>query len=131
MRGRGRLAAPHSQGPLWPRLDMPQLNTPPLGHTKSRSSDGPNESRNANSSLIFMLVKRAAFCVPTWIAAFAIVAPPAPASFGLQSFESKILNEDGSPAVQAGSHPFAVTTSFKFNRREGGAGPIPEGAVEA
>ena len=38
------------------------------------------------------------------------VAPP----FGISSFDASITNQDGSVDTQAGSHPFAVTTSFSF-----------------
>ena len=59
--------------------------------------------------------------------------PVARASFGFQanSFESTMLNEDNSPDTQAGSHPFAVTTRFKFNMKPGLSGwPIPDEDVK-
>lgn len=37
---------------------------------------------------------------------------PAQADFGFEEFESGFLNQDGSSAVEAGSHPFAQVTSF-------------------
>ena len=48
-----------------------------------------------------------------------ISAAPAGATFGFQahSFESTLLDEAESPDLQAGSHPFAMTTSFAFNMR--------------
>ncbi len=57
----------------------------------------------------------------------------ASASFGFQShsFESLLSNADGSPDVQAGSHPFAVTTGFKFNTKIGATGgPVPDEDVK-
>jgi hypothetical protein len=36
-------------------------------------------------------------------------------TFGVEAFESKVVNRDGSPAVQAGSHPYAMTTAITFN----------------
>jgi hypothetical protein len=56
-----------------------------------------------------------------------VLALPAHASFGLQSgsFENTLINEDGSPAVQAGSHPFAMVTAFAFNRKSGNV--VPDG----
>ncbi len=53
-------------------------------------------------------------------------AAPAGASFGLREFELAFTNEDGSPATQAGSHPFAVTTSFNVNTKLVGAEEVPD-----
>jgi hypothetical protein len=44
--------------------------------------------------------------------ATALAASPARAAFGLTDFEVAIQDEDGGAATQAGSHPFAMTTSF-------------------
>jgi hypothetical protein len=51
------------------------------------------------------------------IALTAALAAPlsAQASFGLYGFDVTFANEDGTPATQAGSHPFAFTTSFGIN----------------
>ena len=38
--------------------------------------------------------------------------------FGLQSLEVSAVNQNGSPDVQAGSHPYALTTSFVVNKPE-------------
>ena len=45
-----------------------------------------------------------------------LLAPSAQASFGINSFDATFVNQDGSPDTQAGSHPFAVNTTFAFNR---------------
>jgi hypothetical protein len=52
------------------------------------------------------------------LAALAVLLPAsaAPASFGLEQFDVTFANQDGSPATQAGSHPFQMTTSVYFNR---------------
>jgi hypothetical protein len=55
-----------------------------------------------------------------------VIAAPAGASFGLEKFDVTYTNEDGSPATQAGSHPFQMTTSVYFNRL-GSAGHFPDG----
>jgi hypothetical protein len=47
-----------------------------------------------------------------------LLAGPAVAGFGLQSFGVSAVNKDGSPDVQAGSHPYALTTSFSLNDPE-------------
>jgi hypothetical protein len=43
------------------------------------------------------------------------LAAPASASFGVEKFEVAFTNKDVSPAAQAGSHPFEMTTSVFFN----------------
>jgi hypothetical protein len=74
------------------------------------------------------------FWAPAGVVLGAASTPPASASFDFRagSFESTFLNEDGTPDVQAGSHPFALNTSFKFNTTIGAASaePIPDGSVK-
>jgi hypothetical protein len=48
----------------------------------------------------------------------ALAAPAAQAEFGLHDFDVAYTNEDGTPATQAGSHPFAMTTQFGVNGDE-------------
>lgn len=43
----------------------------------------------------------------------------AQAAFGLDEFDASFAGEDGSPAMAAGSHPFAFTTSLKMNASGG------------
>ena len=57
------------------------------------------------------------------LACFALAAfgaPAAQAEFGINNFDVTFKNENGSPATQAGSHPFALTTSFGVNYSLGG-----------
>jgi hypothetical protein len=63
-------------------------------------------------------------------AALSAVATQARADFGfepgLAGFDGAVTNQDGSTDTQAGSHPFAATTSFSLNRAfspSGQAGP--------
>ncbi len=42
-----------------------------------------------------------------------------PTSFGVSSYELGAFNEDGTPAVQAGAHPFQLTTSLVLNQAAG------------
>ena len=44
---------------------------------------------------------------------------PAQAHFGFVGFENSFANEDGSFDVEAGSHPWEVTTAFKLNTTTG------------
>jgi len=49
-----------------------------------------------------------------------------PAPFAAQSFDGSITNADGSTDTQAGSHPFAITTSFMLSTRLDPSGePVP------
>ena len=41
---------------------------------------------------------------------------PVPAPFGVTSYELGPFNEDGTPATQAGAHPFQLTTTFALNQ---------------
>src|ERR1700761_6326468 len=51
---------------------------------------------------------------------------PAMAAFGLEQFDVTFTNANGSPDTQAGSHPFAMTTTVVFSHR----GPHePDGEV--
>jgi hypothetical protein len=45
-------------------------------------------------------------------------ATPASADFGLSEFDVRFANRDGTPATQAGSHPYKMTTSFLINYSE-------------
>lgn len=44
-----------------------------------------------------------------------IAAAPALADFHIASFSSNVINQDGTPATQAGSHPYESVTSFTFS----------------
>jgi len=48
----------------------------------------------------------------------ALLASPANAEFGLSQISVAFTEADGSPARQAGSHPFAMTTSFSVNSKQ-------------
>ncbi|HET6570634.1 MAG TPA: hypothetical protein VFG58_04000 [Solirubrobacterales bacterium] len=54
------------------------------------------------------------FACVSLLAAFS-GASPARAQYGLNGFDVQFTNQDGTPATQAGSHPYAVTTSFEVN----------------
>jgi len=67
------------------------------------------------------------------IGMFGILGAPAQAlaAFGLETASFKVENQDGSEAIQAGAHPFAVTTQFSVNSFEDPElGLVPEGAVK-
>src|ERR1039458_7288202 len=45
----------------------------------------------------------------------ALAAAPAMAEYGLQRFALSATNENGTPDLQAGSHPYALTNTFLLN----------------
>ncbi|HET6996952.1 MAG TPA: hypothetical protein VFI03_00050 [Solirubrobacterales bacterium] len=59
-------------------------------------------------------------------------AAPAGAAFGLEEFDVAVTNEDGSPATEAGTHPFQMRTSVFFNRLSPSVpdGEFKDGAFE-
>jgi hypothetical protein len=67
----------------------------------------------------------------------AAFAPPARAAFGIEEFNLGFEDGTGAPELQAGSHPFGVTTNLRFHTiptdRYGeppGAQELPEGATK-
>ncbi len=59
------------------------------------------------------------------------LAAPASGAFGFEDQDLTFTNKDGSPAIQAGSHPFAMTTIFHFNTRtDPQLGVIPDGSLK-
>ncbi len=49
-------------------------------------------------------------------------------TFGVERFENTIsMNREGAPATQAGSHPYAMTTTIMFNHHEEEGQPFPDG----
>jgi hypothetical protein len=56
---------------------------------------------------VAILLAAAALCL--------LSAPAALADFGLHSADVTFSNEDGTPATQAGSHPFAMTATLSLN----------------
>ncbi len=63
------------------------------------------------------------------LVALAIGAPSAQAKFGFYGFDVTFTNEDGTAATQAGSHPFAMTTSFGVNFSGEGPAAFTDGRL--
>jgi hypothetical protein len=59
-------------------------------------------------------------------------AVPANAAFGLKDLDVTFIGEHGEPSMQAGSHPFALTTVLDANTRPNPPLPfeVPDGAVK-
>lgn len=70
------------------------------------------------------------------LTALAILAPvlhctPARADFGLSRFDVTFTNRDGSPATQAGSHPYAMTTTVVLNTKvDSKQTVVPDGEIK-
>jgi hypothetical protein len=60
----------------------------------------------------------------------AFAATPAMAEFGLQRFAISARNQNGTPDVQAGSHPYALTTTFLLPEPEWGLRHIKDVRLE-
>jgi hypothetical protein len=76
---------------------------------------------------------RLAVCAATLVAGLAVwlISPglAKAAEFGVTGFESAVTNQSGSPAVQAGEHPYQISTFIKFAQEVGG-GKLPTGSVK-
>ncbi|HEU4393454.1 MAG TPA: hypothetical protein VFR04_07460 [Solirubrobacterales bacterium] len=60
-----------------------------------------------------------------------LLATPACAEFGLKDQALSFTNKDGTAATQAGSHPFAMTTTLDFNTVvDPEQGVVPDGAIK-
>ena len=57
-----------------------------------------------------------------------LVAGPAMGQFGIESFDSSLTTADGRTATQAGSHPFAFTTTFRLTTRDDGGAVSIDGS---
>jgi len=65
------------------------------------------------------------------IAVLMLLPSAAQADFGLTNFRGGFFNEDGSPATQAGSHPFLALTAFDVDTRvDPDLGEVPDEAVK-
>ena len=63
-------------------------------------------------------MKRAIFALAATAALLSLTVTPASADFGLSGIGVTFTEADGTLARQAGSHPFAMTTSFAVNSKE-------------
>ena len=86
----------------------------------AHSASCPTESRGVAPSRRFMdsILARATPTCLVCLVTLGIAATPAQATetFGIKSFESSIAsNAEGAVATQAGSHPYALTTTVFFN----------------
>ena len=72
-----------------------------------------------------------AMVVASTFAVALFCAPAAMAEFNFKYFDIEMTNADGSPAMQAGSHPFALTARSELNFSEIGPGKyFPDGQLK-
>jgi hypothetical protein len=75
-------------------------------------------------------MKRLTQIVFTAALLFAVFAPAAKASFGVEEFSLGFAQQGGAPEVQAGAHPFSVTNFLRLNSVISPAsGEIPDGSL--
>jgi hypothetical protein len=67
-------------------------------------------------------MKRLILTLAVAVAVTAWLPVTAQAEFAINDFDVSFTEADGSPAIQAGSHPFQMTTSFGFNYEQVGPG---------
>lgn len=72
-------------------------------------------------------MKRASVIVAIASALLGLVPAVAPADFGFEEVDVTFRDSDGSPATQAGSHPFALTTTLRMNTVEESGLESPDG----
>ncbi len=77
-------------------------------------------------------MKRAALTlIGVLLSSVTLVAAPAQADYGFEYLDLTFTEADGSTATQAGSHPFAMTTTVHFNTRLDSKGnEIPDGETK-
>src|ERR1700680_1666948 len=79
-----------------------------------------------------IVAKRLASVVAVSAASLLGLASPAVADFGFRSFANTFINQDGSPDLQAGSHPWEMITSFALNETTNELGEsVPDGNLKA
>jgi hypothetical protein len=79
------------------------------------SAKKETEKMNVRAKLPHKIGSIAALLASLALLIAALATPAAQAAYGLHDFDVAFENEDGSPAIQAGSHPFAVTTKLEVN----------------
>jgi hypothetical protein len=101
----------------------------------------PNAKKSDGGPLMLLrglpIWLRTGLSVMVAIVAMAVFVSPTVAAggFGVESFEEPFSEQNGSPATQAGSHPYSFTTNFVFNthydeafqKANGGNGLLPDG----
>jgi hypothetical protein len=74
---------------------------------------------------------KSALAIAATLIVSAFAAPPAMAEFGINHFDVTFTNQDGTPATQAGSHPYAQDTRFQLNNSVlEGFWDLPDGEVK-
>jgi hypothetical protein len=81
-----------------------------------------------------IVLKKLSLFLVMIVAMFVLCAAPAFANFGFlpgkAGFNVTATNADGTPDLQAGSHPFALTTTFALNRKPEREEMFPEGSLK-
>jgi hypothetical protein len=75
----------------------------------------PMTSRTSRASRHPRMRRWALGLAVTCLAGLAFAVPAQAAEFEIAEFDGSTPNQDGTPSVQAGAHPYEVDTSIKFN----------------
>jgi hypothetical protein len=75
-------------------------------------------------------MKQLSFIIATACAMLGMTPAMALAAFGFQGVDVTFTEADGSPATQAGSHPFALTTTLRMNTVEEAGLEAPDGDLK-
>jgi hypothetical protein len=77
------------------------------------------------------MMKRFVSSLTTIVVLALFSAPLANADFGFQNFDFTLVNQDGTAATQAGSHPFALNSGFDLNTTiDPLYGDVPDGQLK-
>src|ERR1044072_3452758 len=84
----------------------------PVRESKRRQTKQESQSRPEGQPMIARIKKTVLLTLGAILGTAAFVVAPASAAYDLHGFDVAFLNADGTPAVQAGSHPYAMATVF-------------------
>src|SRR5262245_38986697 len=94
------------------------------GQAEARWQEAPSQGEGPKGE---GTMKRAIVATACAFLLTVLSASPAYAAFGLNGFSFGAETEGGGPVTQAGSHPFAVKTTFGLNYTGTGAAALPGG----
>jgi hypothetical protein len=99
------------------------------GRIKHAGCTPPTPVRRHGSTMARLVVSLGATTFA--VAALGFVPSAAQASFGISGAGLSFTDAHGNPSMQAGSHPYAVTTTIDLNTKAGpGGGLLPDGEAK-
>jgi hypothetical protein len=83
-----------------------------------------NQTMTTSPAPLRRLLALATAALAALLVAAVLLPAVASADFGIRSFDGAVTNADGTPATQAGAHPYAASTTIQFNERPDANGNI-------